>query len=73
MGGQHQHFCRKSIICRKTVCLYIQNYISDNEYYCFMFTIKEAYTSDPIFEKIMKRYPICSVQIINYQIDEKHK
>ena len=32
-----------------------------------------AYTSGPIFEKIMKRYPIFSVQIINYQIDQKHK
>ena len=36
-------------------------------------TIKVAYTSGPIFEKIMKRYPICSVQIINYQIDQTHK
>ena len=30
MAGQHQHVCRKSIICRKTVRLYIQNYIPDN-------------------------------------------
>ena len=28
--------------------------------------VKVAYTSGPIFEKIMKRYPIFSVQIINY-------
>ena len=35
--------------------------------------LKVAYTSGPIFEKIMKRYPIFSVQIINYQIDQKHK
>ena len=35
--------------------------------------IKVAYTSGPIFEKIMKRYPIFSVQIINYQIDQKYK
>ena len=34
---------------------------------------KVAYTSGPIFEKIMKRYPIFSVQIINYQIDQKYK
>ena len=34
---------------------------------------KVAYTSGPIFEKIMKRYPIFSLQIINYQIDLKHK
>ena len=34
---------------------------------------KVAYTSGPIFEKIMKRNPIFSVQIINYQIDQKHK
>ena len=34
---------------------------------------KVAYTSGPIFENIMKRYPIFSVQIINYQIDQKHK
>ena len=27
----------------------------------------------PIFEKIMKRYTIFSVQIINYQIDQKQK
>ena len=36
-------------------------------------TLKVAYTSGPIFEKIIKRYPIFSVQIINYQIDQKHK
>ena len=35
--------------------------------------VKVAYTSGPIFEKIMKRYPILSVQIINYQMDQKHK
>ena len=35
--------------------------------------IKVAYTSGPIFETIMKRYPIFSVQIIHYQIDQKHK
>ena len=35
--------------------------------------VKVAYTSGPIFEKIMKRYPIFSLQIINYQIDLKHK
>ena len=35
--------------------------------------IKVAYTSGPIFEKIMKRYPIFSMQIINYQIDQKYK
>ena len=34
---------------------------------------KVAYTSGQIFEKIMKRYPIFSVQIINYQIVQKHK
>ena len=28
--------------------------------------IKVACTSGPIFEKIMKRYPIFSLQIINY-------
>ena len=35
--------------------------------------VKVAYTSGQIFEKIMKRYPIFIVQIINYQIDQKHK
>ena len=35
--------------------------------------VKVAYTSGPIFEKIMKRYPIFSVQIINYQNDQKYK
>ena len=35
--------------------------------------IKVAYTSGPIFEKNMKRYPIFSMQIINYQIDQKYK
>ena len=35
--------------------------------------VKVAYTSGPIFEKIMKRYPIFSMQIINYQIDQKYK
>ena len=38
---------------------------------CWYF--KVAYTSGQIFVKIMKRYPIFSVQIINYQIDQKHK
>ena len=35
--------------------------------------LKVAYTSGPIFEKIMKRYPIFSLQIIYYQIDQMHK
>ena len=34
--------------------------------------IKLACTSGPIFKKIMKRHPIFSVQIINYQIDQMH-
>ena len=37
------------------------------------FLVKVAYTSGQIFEKIMKRYPIFSLQIINYQIDLLHK
>ena len=37
------------------------------------YDFKVAYTSGPIFEKIMKRYPIFSMQIINYQIDQKYK
>ena len=36
-------------------------------------SIKVAYTSGPIFEKIIKRYPIFSLQINYYQIDQKHK
>ena len=36
-------------------------------------SFKVAYTPGPIFEKNMKRYPMFSVQIINYQIDQKHK
>ena len=35
--------------------------------------LKVACTSGPIFEKIMTRYPIFYVQIINYQIDQMHK
>ena len=35
--------------------------------------LKVACTSGPIFEKIMKRYPIFSLQMINYQIDLMHK
>ena len=35
--------------------------------------LKVAYTSGPFFEKIMKRYPIFSLQINNYQIDQRHK
>ena len=35
--------------------------------------IKVAYTSGPIFEKMKKRYPIFSVQKIDYQTDQKHK
>ena len=34
---------------------------------------KVAYTSDPFFEKIMKRYPIFSLQINYHQIGQKHK
>ena len=34
---------------------------------------KVACTSAPIIEKIMKRYPIFSVQIIYYQIDQMQK
>ena len=36
-------------------------------------SFKVAYTSGPIFEKIMKRYPIFSVQNIDHQIDQKHE
>ena len=32
--------------------------------------LKVAFTSGPIFEKIVKWYPIFSVQKINYQIDQ---
>ena len=35
--------------------------------------LKVAYTSGQIFEKIIKRYPIFSVQKIDHQIDKKHK
>ena len=35
--------------------------------------VKVACTSGPIFEKIMKRYPIFSLQIIKCQIDLMHK
>ena len=35
--------------------------------------LKVACTSGPIFEIIMKRYPIFSVQKIDHQIDQKHK
>ena len=41
--------------------------------YFSAFHFKVAYTSGPIIEKIMNRYPIFSVQIINYQIDQMHK
>ena len=37
------------------------------------FTVKVAYTSGPIFDKNYEAVPIFSVQIINYQIDQKHK
>ena len=39
----------------------------------FNYIVKVAYTSGPIFEKIMKRYIIFSVQIINNQIDQSIK
>ena len=35
--------------------------------------LKVGCTSDPIFENNIKRYPIFSVQIINYHIDQIHK
>ena len=47
--------------------------ILDNMIALVLSFFKVAYTSGPIFEKIMKRYPIFSVQIINYQIDQKYK
>ena len=34
---------------------------------------KVACTFGPFFEKIMKRYPIFSLQINNHQIDQRHK
>ena len=34
--------------------------------------LKVANTYGPIFEEIMKRYAIFSVQIINFQIDQMH-
>ena len=35
--------------------------------------IKVACTSGPFFEKIIKRYPIFSLQKNYYQIDQKHR
>ena len=35
--------------------------------------IKVAYTSGPIFEKIMMRYSIFSLEINYCQIDQRHK
>ena len=55
---------RQSLIRLKTL-----NYHGDDA----LQPVKVAYTSGPIFEKNMKRYPIFSVQIINYQIDQKYK
>ena len=37
------------------------------------YSVKVAYTSGPIFEKNMKRYPIFSVQNIDHQIDQRHE
>ena len=51
-------------------CLYKHSIVEATSY---KYVFKVAYTSGPIFEKIMKRYPIFSLQIINYQIDLKHK
>ena len=36
-------------------------------------SIKVACTSGPFFEKIMKRYPILSVQINDHHIDQMNK
>ena len=36
-------------------------------------SFKVAYTSGPFFEKIMKRYPIFSLQIHYHQIDQRHQ
>ena len=36
-------------------------------------TFKVVCTSGPFFEKMMKRYPIFSLQIRHCQIDQKHK
>ena len=45
-----------------------------NEYDTWQpYKFKVAYTSGQSFEKIMKRYPIFSLQINYYQIDQRHK
>ena len=55
--------------------IYVHNnkymYISINIFAVYIF--KVACTSGPIFEKNMKRYPLFSLQIINYQIDLMQK
>ena len=61
--GQGRHFCLQ-------IGLNNTNMVVDVE---ILLLVKVAYTSGPIFEKIMKRYPIFSMQIINYQIDQKYK
>ena len=68
--GQLKHN-RTFVISENEVSFELSSQIctQDNKKY----VIKVAYTSGPIFEKNMKRYPIFSVEIINYQIDQKHK
>ena len=39
----------------------------------YWIAFKVSGTSGPVFEKIMKGYPIFYVQIIYYKIDQMHK
>ena len=48
-------------------------YSENSKTYLGLHNFKVACTSCPIFEKNIKRYPILSVQIIYYQIDQMHK
>ena len=62
---------------RKTFGKFFRSYSELLSTFCDIsfqeYVFKVACTSAPFFEKIMKRYPIFSVQIINYQIDQMHK
>ena len=67
------HFSTWLFVC--LLLLFIYHLLDVTTHFGFLFNVdlKVAYTSGPIFEKIIKRYPIFSLRINYNQIDQKHK
>ena len=63
---------QSATLAAKELIVYCMQYIFISFLLSKFCDIKVACTSGPIFEKIMKRYPIFFVQIIYCQIDQMH-